>query len=126
MNDCNSHSWTTHIKKLLRQYGLPTSYQLFLEPPDKIAWKKTVKKAVNNAWTVKLQEDAQAKTSLKMINISACKIGCIHPVWSNLKNPLSVQKATVKAQLLTQRYPLATSPTAGRHKCDMCPLWPFM
>ena len=45
-----------------------------------------------------------------------------HPVWYILEDSMPVQKATTKALLLTQRYPLATSPTAGKHRNDVCPL----
>ena len=51
-----------------------------------------------------------------------CSLDCAHPVWNNIENPLDVMKATVKAKLLIQRYPLASSPTAGQHRSDTCML----
>ena len=57
-----------------------------------------------------------------MLNIEACSLGATHPVWLDLPDSISVQKATTKALLLIQRYPLATSPTAGKQRNETCPL----
>ena len=108
-----SSSWINLIKTVLRKYSLPTPYQIIQTPPKKQAWKRTVKKAVINYHTVALQKDAAGKTSLQYLNITACSLETVHLTWKNLSSPLDIQKATVKAQLLVKRYPLATSPTAG-------------
>ena len=70
-----------------------------------------VKQAVTGEWTQRLQEDAAEMSSLQFLNISCCEIGHVHPVWEDL-DTITIDKATVKAQLLVGRYPLATSPTA--------------
>ena len=85
-------------------------------------WRKNVKKAIDEAWTEALQDKAEKKSTLEFLNAKACKLGQLHIVWQKLSSPLEIQKATVKAQLLAKRYPLANSPTSGVRKNDVCPL----
>ena len=122
MKGAESNSWTAHVKSLLRRYGLPSAYDLYACPPKKAVWKETVKSVIYQHWTEKLAEVANSKRSLSMLNADECALGKTHPVWCNLGDSMSVQKATTKALLLVQRYPLATSPTAGKHRTDLCPL----
>ena len=81
-----------------------------------------VKTAVNSHWLLKLVEEAEAKKTLSLLNIERCSLDSLHPVWNDIDSPLDVAKATVKAKLLIQRYPLATSPTAGQQRSETCPL----
>ena len=122
VKDSTSSSWTTTIKKILQTYELPTIVELIDNPPRKSDWRKTVKETINEAWTEALQDEAEKKSTLEFLNIGACKLGQLHLIWQNLSSPLEIQKATVKAQLLVKRYPLATSPTSGVRKNDTCPL----
>ena len=73
-------------------------------------------------WTDKLQDAAREKSTLRYLNIEFCKISYLHPAWQGINCDLDIKKATVKAQLLVQRYPLATSPTAPGNRSDVCPL----
>ena len=43
-------------------------------------------------------------------------------VWQNLSSALEIRIASVKAKLLTQRYALSSSHTAGEKKSSQCPL----
>ena len=81
-----------------------------------------MKKEVNNTWTETLREEASKKSSLKLLNTNECKIGSVHPIWRALNTPLAIQKATVKVKLAVQRYPIASSPTAGALHNNICPL----
>ena len=117
-----SSSWTSHVKKLLRQYELPTIYSIINNTPNKNAWKETINKSVNTYWTKSLQDEAKQKSTLEHLRLEACTIGQLHPVWQNLSSPLEIQKATIKAQLLIKRYPLTTSPTSGIRTDETCPL----
>ena len=69
-----------------------------------------------------LREEARDKSSLQFLNLESCSTDSVHPVWQNLSCPLAIKKATVKAMLLTKRYPLSTSPTSGINQSDTCPL----
>ena len=117
-----SKCWTRRAEKALAKYQLPSPYSLFENPPKKLAWKRRVKTAVQESWTDKLIADAEDMSSLEYLNLDACEIGSLHPTWQEVNNQLDIQKATVKTQLLIKRYPLATSPTAGINKSDLCPL----
>ena len=77
--------------------------------------------AVTEQWTITLQQEAIEKSSLQFLMTDLCAIGYIHPIWED-RNAIAIDKATVKAQLLVRRYPLATSPTAGANRSNICPL----
>ena len=116
-----SSGWTRHVTKILAKYKLPTAYELITVPPKKTQLKQTIKKAITKHWTEVLQEEANTKISLHFLISISCTIGQIHPTWMHINSDLDIKKATIKTQILTQRYPLATSPTAGQ--CNVaCPL----
>jgi len=107
IKDTENSSWTSYVKRLLRKYKLPNAYKILETTPKKETWKRQVKEAVNSTWTEALIEEGEGKTTLKYLSLPNCNLGTLHPVWQNLDNPLDIQKATVQARLLTQRYPLA-------------------
>jgi hypothetical protein len=103
----NSKSWFVLVKKVLAKYNLPTSYELIKHPPNKLAWKAIVDKAVGCYWLNQWQLDHVTKSSMKYINIHACRFGKPHHVWSSLPPDVrEVEKAAVKARLLTGTYVL--------------------
>ena len=122
MKGPESASWTTHIKSLLHHYKLPSAFDIIEDPPDKKEWKRTVKEAVHQRWTNMLQEQAKDMSSLEFLNTQACSTNHMHPVWQELSCALAIKKATVKAMLLTKRYPLSSSKTAGAKRSELCPL----
>ena len=95
---------------------------MLINSPRKLKWKNAVKEAVHKLWTSKLRKEAHQMSSLTYLNIEACTTASLHPVWHDLHNPLAIRKATVKAQLMVQQYPLTTSPTAGAKCSDICSL----
>ena len=109
------------MRSLLKQYQLPPANTLIQHPPKKQQWKDALK-GVNKFWFEKLKKEAHSMSTLSLLDIEQCTSGTIHPVWRNLYNTNDVKKAVIKARLLVQRYPLATSYTAGRKKDDICPL----
>ena len=120
--DLQSASWTAKIKKLLAKYQLPTPADIVADPPSKDEWKLTVKRAVHHWWSKSLKEEAREMSTLKFLNLDACRTDKMHPIWKDVTNALDIQKATVQALLLVRRYPLTTSHTAGTRKCEKCPL----
>ena len=116
-----SNSWATKMRSLLKQYQLPPANTLIQHPPKKQQWKDALK-GVNKFWFEKLKKEAHSMSTLSLLDIEQCTSGTIHPIWRNLYNTNDVKKAVIKARLLVQRYPLATSYTAGRKKDDICPL----
>ena len=119
-----SKSWAALVRKLLNRYKLPMPSALIDDPPCKEEWKKTVKNAVHDHWTNgnALRDEARGMSSLVYLNIEACDTRSIHPVWQNLMSPMAIRKATIKALLLIQRYPIATCHVAGPKRRDVCPL----
>ena len=118
----DSKSWARHVASVLAKYNLPSPYTLLQNPPRKLAWKRTVKQRIQGEWSQRLCKEAILKSTLLYLNPQSCSLGHIHPVWRNINCDLDIKKATIKVQILTQRYPLATSPTAGSNRGDLCPL----
>jgi hypothetical protein len=123
LKDCDSSSWVTHIRQLLYYYELPTAFDIIHNTPTKLEWKRSVQKAVNDRWTKDLREKATEMSSLAHLNTDNCRIGSLHPVWAKVDTTMEVQQATVMAQLLCGRYPLATSLCHGkRQRVIICPI----
>ena len=129
MQDENSHSFFIKVKNLLELYDLPSITNLRTTLPTKYQWKKSVKDAVHNAWTQKLKEDLENKSTMKFCNIKELKIGMVHPVWETLQAcTYDVKKGIIKARMLTGTYLLPgqrsrtpdTDPTDDI--CQMCKL----
>jgi hypothetical protein len=121
-SNLDSSSWTSHVRLLLAKYQLPSAFELLSNLPTRIQWKKTVKRAVYTIWTNNLHDDAQTMSSLKNLHIASCALGVLHPVWQGISRPAEVKHATVKAQLLVGRYPLATTHSYGGKRKLECPL----
>ena len=107
----DSSSWTRHVAHILAKYNLPSAYQMFVDPPKKAAWKRTVDRVVKQEWTRRLQGDAELKPSLEYLNPSSCHLGHTHRIWKHINCDLDIKKATVKASF----------PTSG-NKSELCPL----
>jgi hypothetical protein len=124
MKSKGSHSWTLYIQKTIRKYDLPSIYSLIETPPTKLAWKATVKSAVCHYWNLKLKEEAENMTTLSYLDTSQCSVeGKVHSNWQlGSKDPLTVYKASIKAKMLVQRYPIHSSRTSGRKYGTPCPL----
>ena len=122
MKNMDSNSWVILVRELLYKYQLPSAFHLTDNPPRKAAWKKRVKRAINQHWYSKLKKEAAEKNTLKYLNTDACEPGKVHPVWICGSDPLDVTKAATKARMLVQRYGIASNHSAGRNKSDTCPL----
>ena len=53
----------------------------YINPPSKMVWKGLVKKAVATFWIKQLMDCVCNQTSVRYLNLSACKIGTQHHVW---------------------------------------------
>ena len=109
LKDHSSASWTTHVRKLLSRYSLPSAYEIMARPPSKLQWKKCVKRALEDFWTEKLRSDAAEQSSMRYLNLKVCVVGSPHHVWSSCgSQPFDSHRAAVKAKLLVGKYPLQT------------------
>ena len=115
------YSWVMEVRKLLWKYELPSVFDIVVSPPGKESWKYEVKKAVQKYWLEELKKESEKFKSLKFLNLEACKVGKVHPVW-DIIDPSMVEQANVQAKLLVQRYPLHGLPCSGRNRSDTCPL----
>ena len=107
MKTLNSKSWFIKVLELFHQYGLGSPLHQLLTPMTQTRWKKYIKKAVDYFWTCTLRQEALSKSTLQHLNIERCKIGQPHQVWNTLSdNPRDVQRAVIKARILTGVYTL--------------------
>ena len=116
-----SNSWAIYIKKLLLRYELPSPCTLLYSHLKYNSWKRLVKETIGAHWYQNIREEAALKSSLQYINIYNCQPGFHHNVWNSYNSdPLAVYRASVRAKLLVQRYPLHTNKTSGA-KTTTCP-----
>lgn len=124
MKDMDSKSWVILVKKLLNKYDLPSAYVIIENPPSKLSWKHKVKTAIHQFWWSKIIKEAGEKSSLNHLNLGACQIGRIHPVWSSTPyNSDAIRQAMVQTKLLVGRYHLQEHHNKyrnSRHKCPLC------
>ena len=120
MKDNTSASWTAQLKRTLAKYGLPSASEILETQPRKQYWGQLVKDAILRHWTDKLQDEAQQMSTLAYLKLDASDLGKLHSTWLELHNKLDIRKASVKAQLLVQRYPLSGNHTAGERKSTQC------
>ena len=123
MKSSSSHSWVWYVNGLLKQYRLPSGFSLLEYTPEKERWKRIVKAAVLNKWERDLKEHAESKSTLSLLNLDICNLSHVHPVWRlGSANSLTVLKATTKAKLLVQRYPLFYNRISWINYGKPCPL----
>ena len=67
----DSASWTQKVRRILWKYDLPSAYELVTDTPRKEEWKRKVRQAIQQYWTKHLKQQANAKKTLKSLNIDA-------------------------------------------------------
>ena len=63
-----SKSWVATVKDLLLEYGLPSAYELFCNPPSKWRWKITLRLHIIPASFDRLRKEACKKVTLLYLN----------------------------------------------------------
>jgi len=105
-----SNSWFMRVRELLNKYDLPSIYDLMNTPPAKDEWKKEVHGAIETYWNASIMQDAETKSSLRHLNTSNLQTDVTHQLWSTLhSSPREVEKASIKARLLTDTYVLQSN-----------------
>ena len=123
MKSEEAHSWVWYVQDLLKRYHLPSAFHLLQCQPPKEQWRRAVKAAVLNQWESHLTTEANSKSTLAYVNLHVCSLSSPHPIWRlGAADPITVVKATTKAKMLVQRYPLFYSRTAGVNYGRVCPL----
>jgi len=124
VKDQDSKSWIVTVKELLQNYSLPSSYELFNNPPSKGQWKRTLKVHITRATFEHLKEDARRKVTLNHLNTSKCNPGSLHPVWGTVRDsPHDIVRGCTKVRLLTGQYRLQADiakQSGGSPTCPMC------
>jgi hypothetical protein len=94
LKDHHSHSWFTHIRKLLQKYNLPTAYDMMDYPPTKHQWKQLLNKAFEEHLHTEWHNDINDTPSLKYLVLPTHLNKQSHQLWhSVLNNIRAVTKA---------------------------------
>ncbi|MEW8547950.1 MAG: hypothetical protein AB2693_30965 [Candidatus Thiodiazotropha sp.] len=126
MKDESDKSWFMSIRKTLKQYNLPSIFQLLNTPPSKTEWKKLLNDAVHSAIEASWKLDIKSKPSLKYVNADSLKIGKSHHVWATVRSSIhDNRRAQLKCKLLTGTYNLQGNRAAfNQHQvnatCRLC------
>ena len=122
VKDMTSNSWVNQVMRLLHEYDFPSIFEIMNDPPEKVKWKKLVQVTVLDYWTTELVKKAETMVTLSYLDMSRCYGGMVLDIWEYNTDPLEAHMATVKAKLLLQRYPLASSHCAEKKKSNICQL----
>ena len=121
MKTNKSSSLIIKFKEKLHKYQLPSITDLFINPPTKILWKRTVKQAVHKETSRYIEELAEDKSSLLYLNPQF--FNSPHPSVLHVRNCRQVTRANVKIQLLSGTFPLyQTKHRMKKVPDDICPL----
>ena len=113
VKDEKSSSFTTSIRKILQKYNLPNAYELINNMPSKERWKAMVKDATNATYRNEITEDIKNKSSFRFLVIQGNPLDEPHLIYKYVgSNPHEVEKAAIKARLLTGTHTLQ----ANRHR----------
>jgi hypothetical protein len=70
---------------ILEKYGMHTPMELLINPPSKHMGKTMIKKAINEYWYKKYNEEKSTKTTIRHLEIQKEPIGTPHNIWNCVK-----------------------------------------
>ena len=120
-----SASFTVAIRKTLQKYDLPDAFSLVENTPTKEKWKAMVREATNKKYRREILEEKETKNSLRYLAIQELPLDEPHQIYETVgSSPHEVEKAAIKARLLTGCYTLqAHKLKFNQHEIDkFCPL----
>ena len=98
-------SWFNQVRSCCLQYGLPHPLDLLEISPDRVQFKRMVKKKVIDYWEVVLREESKSLKSLVFFHPSYMSLSKPHPLLSSAgSSPAKVAMAVVQMQMLSGRY----------------------
>ena len=124
MKNNSSKSGVVTVNDLLLEYGLPSAYELLVNPPSKWQWKRTLRHHIIRASLDRLRKEACRKVTLLYLNKDMCAPGTLHPVWNTVReSPQDIIRACAKIRLLTGQYRLhvdIAKQSGGPPTCLLC------
>ena len=98
--------WVVTVNDLLLEYGLPSAYELFVNPPSKWRQKRMLGHHIIRAYFDRFHKQVCKKVTL-YLNKDMCAQGTLHPVWNTVReSPQDIIRAYAKICLLTGQYRL--------------------
>ncbi|XP_045205894.2 uncharacterized protein LOC123558082 [Mercenaria mercenaria] len=105
-----SNSWFIEIKTIFWLYHLPNIDGLLEHPIQKLSWKKTVNKVVNEYWKDQILSLASYSKSLKFLNCELFQPGKPHPlVRIPLNSSHDITRFPVKLKIASGTYILQSN-----------------
>ena len=103
-----SFSWTQSMKEILQEYDLPTIADIYTESLSKDEWKKRTKSAVMEHETLKLEKEADSKSTLIHLH-NRFQPYTAHRSAGLVNSARDVTRVAIKLRLLTGTYLLQKS-----------------
>lgn len=90
-------SWFTKVKALLIKYNLPSPFYMLDNPPQKLCWKRTVKKEVLAYWTSEITSMSSLYKNTTTISKEQFQRGKLHTSLSSVQTSSNdVQRLPIK------------------------------
>ena len=105
MKSPDESSWCNEVKSILKQYDLPSAYELFINTPSKEKWNALLNSKMNSYLETVWEQEIYSKKSLKYLNPRSVTVGKLHVCWSSVwHNVRDNRKAELKVKVLTGSY----------------------
>ena len=105
MKSLDKSSWCNEVKRILKQYDLPSAYELFVNTPSKEKWKTLLNSKMNSYLETVWEQEIYSKKSLKYLNPRSVTVGKLHMCWSSVRhNVRDNRRAELKVKVLTGAY----------------------
>lgn len=104
-----SHSWYICIREILLKYKLPQPWDLLESPPTKFAWKRQVRKQVDDYWIENIRSRAALYPSLGYLQTDSFVPGVRHPMIREANGVKDVSHIHTKTKIVTGTYVLQSN-----------------
>ena len=105
MKSSDESFWCNEVKRILKQYDLPSAYELFVNTPSKEKWKALLNSKMNSYLEAVWEQEIYSKKYLKYLNPHSVTVGKLHVCWSSVRhNVRDNRRAELKVKVLTGAY----------------------
>ena len=93
------------MRLILKQFELPSAYELFVNIPSKEELKALLNSKMNSYLESIWEQKIYSKKSSKYLNLHSVTVGMLHVCWSSIRhNVRDYGRAELKVKVLTGSY----------------------
>ena len=105
MKSLDESSWCNEVKRILKQYELPSAYKLFVNTPSKEELKALLNSKMISYLEPIWEQEIYSKKSSKYLNSHSVTVGKLYLCWSSVRhNVRDYGRAELKVKVLTGSY----------------------